>query len=306
MKKLIRITWWAILIGAGLSVGYLTGQKGYQDTAAMIVPLQNNIQQLREKNGELEQALALKNTELETQQATLVSINQTLTLAQNEAFELRKELAFFQKILAPELMVGGVAIDSLTFSEVEVGLIRYRLVLVQLAKEREHIKGTATFTITGQDPQQQTVTADLATLALNNQPDMVLDFTYFQILEGDIRLPDGMQAADVKLSIDLAGANQQAQSWSAEYPWSQVYVAAPTPEPSPEPSPEPTPESSPEPTLESASALNELTSQPSEALKTTSVDESEPEQVADEALDAPTDATEQDQEADKDPEMGGT
>ncbi|MFO6423989.1 DUF6776 family protein [Motilimonas sp. KMU-193] len=241
MKKLIRITWWAILIGAGLSIGYLTGQKGYQDTIAMIAPLQQTIGQLNEKNGQLDQQLALKNTELETEQAALASINQTLSQAQNEIFDLRKELAFYQKILAPELMIGGVAIDSLTFSEIESGLLRYRLVLVQLAKEREHIKGKATFTITGQDSQQQTIMADLATLALNNQLEMALDFTYFQVLEGDIRLPEGMVAADVKLSIELEKVgNQQAQSWSAEYPWSQVYVPAPTPEPSAEPTLEPT------------------------------------------------------------------
>ncbi|WP_434340076.1 DUF6776 family protein [Motilimonas cestriensis] len=230
MKKLIRYTWWVMLVGLGLSVGFLTGQKGYQDTTAIIEPLQLNIAALNEKNNELSSQLAVKNTALETEQVALAAITQNLTQSQNEIFELRKELAFYQKVLSPELMVGGVAIDSLNFYANENQVLRYRLVLVQLAKERGVIKGSSTFEINGVNQQQETVTLPLAELSLNKTADIPLDFTYFQVIEGEIQLPEGMTVANVKLTINLDSDNRgKAQSWSADYLWSEVYVPLPDP-----------------------------------------------------------------------------
>ncbi|MCE2596484.1 hypothetical protein K6Y31_16940 [Motilimonas cestriensis] len=242
MKKLISFTWWAMLVGLGLSVGFLTGQKGYQDTTAIIEPLQLNIAALNEKNNELSSQLAVKNTALETEQVALAAITQNLTQSQNEIFELRKELAFYQKVLSPELMVGGVAIDSLNFYANDSHLLRYRLVLVQLAKERDVIKGNATFEINGINQQQETITLSLADLSLNKAAEIPLDFTYFQVIEGEIQLPEGMTAANVKLTINLDRDNRgKAQSWSADYIWSEVYVPLPVPA-TPEVTVEPTKE----------------------------------------------------------------
>ena len=225
MKKLIRFTWWAILVGLGLAIGFLTGQKGYQDAISVIEPLQLKIAALTDKNTQLSDQLAVKTTALETEQAATAAITQNLTQTQNDIFELRKELGFYQKVLSPELMVGGVAIDSLNFYATDNNVMRYRLVLVQLAKKRGVIKGKATFEISGLDAEQQKITQNLTDLSLNKLPDVALDFTYFQVIEGDVMLPEGMTASDVKLSINLDSDNTgKAQAWSADYAWSEVFI----------------------------------------------------------------------------------
>ncbi|QXP44986.1 hypothetical protein FM038_005500 [Shewanella eurypsychrophilus] len=134
------------------------------------------------------QTLASRNLEL----ALAIETNskmQTLFSEQNvKEKKLVKELAFYRSIMAPETIADGVAIHGLELSpSLLANKYRLKLILTQLQKRKQSLKGRAELTFIGvQDGEA--VNFSLSQLTDIKQLDF--KFRYFQVLETEITLPD--------------------------------------------------------------------------------------------------------------------
>ena len=125
-------------------------------------------QQLRQK----EQALAAQikqsdylSAELAVERNTIALQQQDLKSEQQKLFDTRKELAFYQKIISPDLQANSLIIESFSLTKGSaVGSYKFNLVLIEQDKQKNFAKGQISLTLQGKKQGKNTL-IDLLKLA---------------------------------------------------------------------------------------------------------------------------------------------
>lgn len=145
---------------------------------------------------------------------------QDLKAEQQKLFETRKELAFYQKIISPDLQANSLIIDSFTLSPGQaVGKYKFNLVLIEQDKQKNFAKGQITLTLVGKKAGKK-ATVDLLQLAGFSKADRRFSFKHFQIFEGEFVLPSAFMAEQVEVTVSVpASRGQKAAKVSQSIPW---------------------------------------------------------------------------------------
>jgi hypothetical protein len=144
-----------------------------------------------------------------------VELKQTLKTLQDSVKELEKENAFYRGIMNPQGEKSGLAIDS--FSVINYGgdnRFRYKLVLTQLRQHESNLRGKTRVLVNGSE-NGVAKTYDLFVLGGFKTDSQAFDFRYFQNLEGDVTLPAGFVAREVRVSAMADGKN----ALERVFPW---------------------------------------------------------------------------------------
>jgi hypothetical protein len=145
---------------------------------------------------------------------------QDLKSEQQKLFETRKELAFYQKIISPDLQANSLIIDSFTLSPGNaVGRYKFNLVLIEQDKQKNFAKGQITLTLVGKKAGKK-ASVDLLQLAGFSKADRRFSFKHFQIFEGEFVLPSAFIAEQVEVTVSVpASRGQKAAKVSQSLPW---------------------------------------------------------------------------------------
>lgn len=143
-----------------------------------------------------------------------------LKAEQQKLFETRKELAFYQKIISPDLQANSLIIDSFTLSPGNaVGKYKFNLVLIEQDKQKKFAKGQITLTLVGKKAGKK-ASVDLLQLAGFAKADRRFSFKHFQIFEGEFVLPSAFSAEQVDVTVSVpASRGQKAAKVSQSLPW---------------------------------------------------------------------------------------
>ncbi len=147
---------------------------------------------------------------------------QDLKAEQQKLFDTRQELAFYQKIISPDLQANSLIIDSFTLAAGNaVGKYKFNLVLIDQDKQKNYAKGQITLTLVGKKGGKKTM-VDLLQLAGFSKTDRRFSFKHFQIFEGEFVLPSAFVAEQVDVTISVpASRGQKAAKVSKSLPWLQ-------------------------------------------------------------------------------------
>ncbi|MGL5481899.1 MAG: DUF6776 family protein, partial [Aeromonas veronii] len=176
--------------------------------------------------GQLKTELGVKDTQLATQKAAFEQLQTTLKSQEAQVQELKRQLAFFERIMRPTGEQVGVVIDNLTLQETSIpGRYHYRLALTQPAKKRELFRGQVQIRVEGSlaDKPKTLTGRDLGMKV----SEWRYALRYFQLLEGNWQLPEGFVPDRIRVTINKDG-RQPAQELLVE--WGEVIkplVAAP-------------------------------------------------------------------------------
>ena len=150
--------------------------------------LLSNIKTLQESNGLLSQQLANLEREKQIDQQAYTEIKSSLESMQNEISDLKEEVAFYRGIASPQDATHGVRIQNLELSGngSERGY-SYKLVLVQMTKEKRMTSGMVKLSVQGllNQVQKEYSFRELA----GRESVGKFRFKYFGLTEGDIILP---------------------------------------------------------------------------------------------------------------------
>lgn len=188
---------------AGWQLGNLTLVQQQQQLNAEVMLLQ---QQLQQK----EQALAAQmkqsdylTAELAVERNTIALQQQDLKAEQQKLFETRKELAFYQKIISPDLQANSLIIESFSLTKGSaVGSYKFNLVLIEQDKQKNFAKGQISLTLQGKKQGKKT-SIDLLKLAGFAKADRRFSFKHFQIFEGEFVLPAAFAAEQVEVTVSV-------------------------------------------------------------------------------------------------------
>ncbi|KXO13993.1 hypothetical protein AKG98_55 [Moritella sp. JT01] len=206
----------AILLGYGFS--YLKGM----ESAAKITMKDDEISRLSSDLAETSKIKAQVEVELQTSQVLVGQLTEQQRTLFNENAELKRELVFYRRIMAPEDVINGVKLESLTFiPEVSEDYYFMQLVLMQVQKKKRHIKASADLIFYG-SLDGKPVEYRWNELVDKKQQKLSFSFRYFQAVEGSIKFPLGFVPERVAFVGKIKGNRwnsgvnlKQSFDWSA-------------------------------------------------------------------------------------------
>ncbi|KGJ99366.1 DUF6776 family protein [Thalassotalea sp. ND16A] len=201
-------------------MSYQAGNFYQKHQNRMIAEQTERLEKLYQKN---EQAISQINTlqvELAIERLANQKMQQAFRTIEDDHFSLKKELAFYEKIMAPEKQANGIIID-----EVEIAATnspnhyRIRVVLVQQQKSKRYAKGHLKVTFDG-SLVNRPATVNIANISELDQKALSFSFQYFQVIEGEFTLPDDFIPEKIDVSAILpAGRWQKQHRLDETYPW---------------------------------------------------------------------------------------
>jgi len=132
--------------------------------------------------------------------------------------KLKSTIEFYQQVMAPELKEEGFYIEGFyaeaTLSE---NSYRFELALVQHEKTKNTLKGTLNITLVGSE-NGQSKEYPLKQF-LPEQQALAFSFKYFQLLNGEITLPDGFIPEKVKVHASIYQFKRKKGELTTTFDW---------------------------------------------------------------------------------------
>ncbi|NQZ50254.1 MAG: hypothetical protein HRT95_08725 [Moritella sp.] len=190
MFKIIKPRY-IVLLALAILLGYGFYYLKSMESVAKIVMKDDEIARLNTGLAETTKMKAQIEAELQTSEIVVEQLTEQQRILFNENAELKRQLVFYQRIMAPEDVINGVKLESLTFiPEVSEGYYFMQLVLMQVQKKKRHIKATADLVFYGSlagEPAEYTWNE----LVDDTQQQLKFSFRYFQTIEASIKFPLG-------------------------------------------------------------------------------------------------------------------
>ncbi|WP_076407632.1 DUF6776 family protein [Shewanella sp. UCD-KL12] len=196
-----------LLVTVAFTLGVLSYDVWTEANQPVVKSNTEAIEKLSKQLNNQAQVLASRNLELALAEETNDEMQGLFAKQHIKEQELVRELAFYRSIMAPENNADGVAIHGLELSEnLLPDHYRLKLILTQLQKRKQSLKGRAEFTFIGlQDGQF--VELSLESVSVDKQ--LAFQFRYFQVLESEVTFPVGFE-----LSRVIAKVNVPSSRWT--------------------------------------------------------------------------------------------
>ena len=187
-----------------LYLGFFLGNKHFTQQQMTISIHENSIQNLKLENEQLTKNLNILGVELEvaklTQQQHFVEIGKSIDVEK----DLRTQLAFYQQVMAPELDEQGFLIEGFNLEpSLSEHSFRFELVLMQQNKTKNTLKGNLKVTLIGSEKGKAKQYSIDDLLSDQEQESLTFGFKYFQVIEGEIRLPEDFQPEKVSVHATI-------------------------------------------------------------------------------------------------------
>jgi hypothetical protein len=208
------------MIAATLYAGFFWGNGHYTQQQMTISTHEKSIQNLKLENEKLTKNLNVLGVELEvarlTQQQHVVEIGKSIDVEK----DLRTQLAFYQQVMAPELNEQGFLIEGFNLEPaLSDNSYRFELVLMQQNKTKNTLKGSLEVTLIGSEngkAKQYTIDSMLSD---QQQKSLTFSFKYFQVIDGQIKLPEGFQPEQVSVHANIFQFKRKKGELTTVFNW---------------------------------------------------------------------------------------
>lgn len=141
---------------------------------------------------------------------------------ETEHYQLKKELAFYEKVMAPEKQADGVVLEDFILSKTETNnRYDFSAFLVQQLREKRYAKGYLDIIISG-SLDNKAILLNIADVSVLTKKELSFSFKFFQVIEGTVTLPEKFLPEKIKLIITLPKGRWQKYHRSEEsFKWNQ-------------------------------------------------------------------------------------
>jgi len=146
-------------------------------------------------------------------------LKKTMAEAQNEVLELKKELAFYKSIVAPEQSKPSIVIQTIQLKKDVAGDYDYKIMVSQQGRNDRFARGTVDVKIEGTKQGEKQVLG-LSKISDNVKNPMNFGFKYFQNFTGKLKLPEGFKAEFMR--VKLNPKSKTLDSVDEKFPWDDL------------------------------------------------------------------------------------
>jgi hypothetical protein len=211
------------IIIISLFCGYRIGNfyHGYQVQA--LEQQKFRLDALYQKLVEKSQRINTLEVELEVERMANQHSQQMLKSIEQAHFQVKKELAFYEKVMAPEKQANGLVIDNIVVTKTESpNHYRFQVALVQQLLRKRYAKGVIELSITG-SLDNRPITIPLSELSKSTKKDLSFSFQYFQIISGELMLPDNFIPEKISVAAILTKSKwQEYNRIDQSYQWQKI------------------------------------------------------------------------------------
>ena len=221
----IRQHWWIVpALGLALLLGWGIGNWHlWQQLIQKTQVIQQHSQLLQQTDTARVEALRQRDfltTELAVEKNTNLLLQQDIKDQQQKLFDLKKELAVYQKIVTPVPDSGSLVIDSLRVQAGNaVGRYQFSLLLIEQNKQKKQTRAQLEIKLKGKR-KKKTVEVDVLKLAGFNNKTKRLLIKNFRTVEGDFVLPAGFTAETLQIRLSSnSGQGGSTVLFTKEMAW---------------------------------------------------------------------------------------
>ena len=132
-----------------------------------------------------------------------------LKSAAEQQFEVKKQLAFYEKVMAPEKQAAGLFVENVKIQASKIpNKYHFQVTLVKQQLKRRYSKGYIELIFEGREGNKA-VKLKLKEVAEINKKDLKFSFQYFQIINGEFTLPVNFIPENVLVSAILTQSRWQ-------------------------------------------------------------------------------------------------
>ncbi|ORU89609.1 MAG: hypothetical protein A6F71_01215 [Cycloclasticus sp. symbiont of Poecilosclerida sp. M] len=212
----------AIILAVSLVLLFLIGRfsvRGVEKYEEVNKALGEQIAQLEKTNNFLQKKQDFVDSENVISQQAEQSARRELAKLHDELSAATEQIAFYQRIVAPEKFTKGVYAQSFNISE-DSGLgQKFQLVIVQGASTRRDVKGRVDIQIEGAQGNQMKA-LKFSEVSSKKRTSLPFSLRYYQVLSGEITLPAGFMPKQVivKITASSSKSKPSVKRWL----WSEV------------------------------------------------------------------------------------
>ncbi len=211
------------LIVTCLFCGYRVGNffHGYQKQT--MLQQKQRLDSLYDKQGEQTRRINTLEVELEVERLANHKSQKLLKEIERQHYQVKKELAFYEKVMAPEKQADGLVIDNVLISETSSpNHFRFQIALVQQKVKKRYAKGSVELSFQG-SLDNKPHKLNLSKIAKLTKKQLSFNFQYFQIIQGEFTFPENFNPEKVELAAILPKSKWQAyQRVNESYSWQSV------------------------------------------------------------------------------------
>jgi hypothetical protein len=212
-----------VLMALCLFTGYRLGNYYHNFQSTTLEQQKIRLEQLYQEQALQVERIHTLEVELTVEQLANQNAQVTLNEMADEHYQLKKQLGFYEKVMAPEKGANGLVIDNVKISASQSpNHYNFQITLVQQQLKKRYAKGYVDLIVTGSlaNKPSQLVLADISTVTKKK---LSFSFKYFQVISGDFTLPEGFIAENIEVSAILTKSKWQKYqklketlSWSLE------------------------------------------------------------------------------------------
>ena len=211
------------LVAAFIWLSYERGRHaaGFDSSDAnqVIDSLQMEIETLQADLAESQRQTAMLERNSKIEDDTTGQLKKTLTEAQNEVLELKKELAFYKSIVAPEQGKPTLVVQTIQLKKDVAGDYEYKIMVSQQGRNDRFARGTMEVNIEGTNQGAKQVLA-LTDISEDASKPMNFGLKYFQNFTGKLALPEGFVAQSMR--VKLKPRSKTLDSVDEKFPWDDL------------------------------------------------------------------------------------
>ena len=211
------------LIITCLFCGYRMGNffHGYQKQTMQ--QQKQRLDRLYSKQGEQTRRINTLEVELEVERLANQQSQKLLKEMEAQHYQVKTELAFYEKVMAPEKQADGLVIDNVLISATtSPNHYRFQVALVQQKMKKRYAKGKIELVFVG-SLNNKPHKINLTKIAELSKKQLSFNFQYFQIIQGELTFPNNFKPEKVELSAILPKSKWQSyQRVDESYPWQSV------------------------------------------------------------------------------------
>ncbi|MCP5162463.1 MAG: hypothetical protein H6999_01970 [Hahellaceae bacterium] len=181
--------------------------------------LQQELYELRGQNESMRQELVVLDRGRAVDEVAQRGALETIQKLENSVRQLREDVTFYKRIMAPSSNTKGLTIQKLELgNSAREKKYTYKLVLTQMTDNKRYIEGVVAVNLIGERNGEaevlplRDVSADVQELGIKFR------FRYFQEISGEITLPDDFKPVKVQVVAQASGKN--ASSIEQSFDWS--------------------------------------------------------------------------------------
>lgn len=210
----------AVLLGLSGYLGFVLGNENYAIQQQLIDTHEVSIKNLKAENSRLTKDLNILGVELEVarlaERRGFADIQNGLQREQ----ALNEKIAFFEMVMAPELTQDGFLIEGFNIEpSLSDKAYRFELILLQQNKIKRPSSGRLNAKLVGSlYGEPHTIALD-ALLVNQDKSGLRYSFKYFQLIEGELILPEGFLPEKVEVKTVIYQNKRKKGELETSFDW---------------------------------------------------------------------------------------